>query len=239
MTRGAIFFLVSVILVIGASVVLLFTRSAVQSGELVVCEVCKGQVSSTVTVQSVPWWKAKRYHVVNKLGLCQACSQQSVTYVVRTLCTHCRREYRSTMQSATRTQKLSDVIKTEGYCDDCSIPMSYQIKLACLHCGRIYLDVQKTEPKWKKPPLQTKKEGYCTICDTAKPWNVGLKCEKCSKQYSTYQAMAKPKDDPKSEVSVGFCSWCKVRLTAKEMGTRTGEIGGDVIEGLIKGTRNR
>lgn len=231
---------VALFVVIGGGIVVaVCLKTDVQTGEVVTCESCRKTISNTVSVLSVPWWKAKDYHVVSKLDFCQQCGNEPVAFAVHTLCSHCKREYQTTPQSALRRQRPVDTTNTEGSCASCETPTTYKMQFVCQNCGKTYKTDERAEPKWKVPAVQSVRQGYCMPCDMPAPWVVHLKCEGCGKQYRDYQTTAKPRDKAKSEVTVGLCAWCKVRQAAKNLGQRTGEVTGDMVEGMMKGAQNR
>ncbi len=231
----------AVVLVLGCSALVAFQKTEVTVGDLTTCENCQKEMTNTVHVVKVPWWQADNFHAEKKLDLCRECGNQLVSYTVATVCQFCKKAYQTETRNAPRRDRLQNTRKADGYCPECNSTVYYDFETICEHCGKTYKKERMHSLKRHAPSAPSRRQGYCDLCNAPINWVVELSCEQCGKQYGYHHMMirARDQDNAKAKLKAGLCGWCKAREAARNFGQRAGEISGDVIEGMVRGTRSR
>jgi len=171
----------------------------------------------------------------------QGCSDVKTGEIVR--CKQCNKEILNTIHDLKvafwNASKYSITTKLD-YCGECgSQHVTYVVSTKCKNCGNTYKTETKDSLRREEKNDMTLIEGYCVPCDTPIQWSVTVNCQRCGKFLQTYVTQARPRDHAKSSIAYGFCGWCGLREKVKGGMKSLGELGGDAIEGLIKGAENR
>ena len=88
----------------------------VQTGRIVMCKECGKETENTVSVVSVPVWKADQYEVKREGGYCLGCGSEKVAYRIRRRCEQCGKIYHSQTAHAERRKEQRNRTVTDGYC---------------------------------------------------------------------------------------------------------------------------
>ena len=115
----------------------------VQTGEIKSCKHCKKDVSNTISVISVPTWKAKEYSVKRSETYCQSCGDEQVAYKLSTKCSKCMQAYKTEQMFAQRKTEPRDKTETKECCQKCI----YLVR--CERCANKYVNLSIASYEWK------------------------------------------------------------------------------------------
>jgi len=88
----------------------------VQTGQITSCKHCGMEISNTVNIIKVPFWKVDEYQVTRSLSYCDKCGSELVTYQIKLQCQYCGEIWQTFARDAMRRYEPCDTVKTLGYC---------------------------------------------------------------------------------------------------------------------------